>query len=92
MSPQFAIALLGALAASALAMLLYVCAPSQRWRTRPVRGRTGTAGCVLLGAAAIALFRRVLGPAEAVYATLLVVMIVLGALPFITAAFARGRP
>lgn len=92
MNELHASALLGTLAAAALAVLLYLCAPSQCWRPRTLTGRAGLVGGGLLGTAAVVLFRRVLGPAEAVYATLLVVMIVLGALPFVTAAFTRGRP
>ncbi len=83
-------AVLGAVAAGALAAVLYLGAPQQRWRREPLRGRTCAMMALLLAATAIGSFRRMLGSAEAVYVTLLVVMIVLVALPFLTAALA-GR-
>ena len=85
-------ALLGVLAGSLLAMVLYLRSPQQRWRPGPLHTRTTITLGVLFATAANALFRRVLGPAESVYALLLVLMIVLAALPFVAAALDRERP
>ena len=83
------IALLGVLAAGIAGVALYLGAPQQRLRRLPISPRTSLVLVVASGAVAIALLRRALGAAEAVYVAILVVTLVTTALPFLVAAFGK---
>ena len=76
---------LGVLAAGVAGAILYLGAPQQQLRRARLAPRTTLALVVAFGAVAIALLRAVLGPAEAVYAAILVVMLVTTVLPFLAA-------
>ncbi len=90
MEASFASALSGVIVASGVGVVLYLGAPRQPLRQAPLAARTTFVLVVTFGAVAIALLRKVLGPAEAVYAAILVVIITTTALPFLAAAFGKN--
>lgn len=92
MDGPVAMSLLGTLAAGAAAAAMYLAARVQRRRLTSFGWPGFMVAAGLLATTSIALFRHVLGPAESVYAALLVVMIVLTALPFVMARRNQGDP
>jgi hypothetical protein len=89
MDAWFVTALSGVLVAGILGLTLYLGAPGQQLRPTPLVPRLTSALAIALGSGAIVLLRRVLGPAEAVYATILIVTIVTTVLPFLAAALQK---
>ena len=81
----------GVSAAAGLAAVLYLGTPQQQWRPMPLAPRITLVLAVVFGGGSILLLRRVLGAAETIYATILVVTIVTTVLPFLAAAFGRNR-
>ena len=70
------IALAAVVLGAAGAFALYLCSPNQRLLAQPLALRAGTAACVVGLLCSLALFRRVAGPATAVYLLLTLVMCV----------------
>jgi anaerobic C4-dicarboxylate transporter len=91
MDASFVTALSGVLVAGILGLTLYLGAPGQQLRPTPLVPRLTSALAIALGSGAIVLLRRVLGPAEAVYATILIVTIVTTVLPFLAAALRKSE-